>query len=498
MKKERIYQNNWLKFHPYPKASSADVYYVQLANKVYDVFKTTDLGLDLPVEDIKDMACAITAYFEDVISGIGMFKTFTRKHRELYGSPLPFFAVNEDEYFEDEINEADIRFLLWHYMQQTHGKTKHSVLNPDNKSIYLVALKIWLIFEKEYETAPENKQFRNYFTPEHRYNEYYALRQAMQWLQRNSYLFFHQELELVKLIDGIEKSDVSNPDKGAYTYSAKDSFVHNVASPLLAMYPNEWFSEILTPAHPDYKLICTLGRKKEGNYLYLGKTETHLRFRNLITDEELLATKDSFEENTPLKDNQTIIVSGFIRLNNEWWMTGAMEAYPYSQELEKVLSENAGIPEDIQQSMLKKADNQRLHYFGDKTELFKFFEKVLGTEKHTENETFDESKNLLAFVSTSGIIVFPDICDYIKDERNPYYNEKMARAEAFSLYVNMYDHPIELVWTLHNNQLLPDAQLKSLVSEERGKELIQGNAGFIMRYFYREKYRIALEKGAIQ
>ncbi len=498
MKKERIFQNDWLMFHPYRKQSSADVYYVQLANKIFEVFQTTKLGLDLPIEDIKDIACATTAYFEDVISGIGLFKTFTRKHRELSGSPLPFYTINEDEYFEDEINEADIRFLLWHYLQQTQGKKNHSVMNPDNPSIHLVALKILLIFEKEYETAPENEQFKKYFTPECRYNEYFALRQAMQWLQWNSYLFYHQDLELSEILNEIKKSDVTNDNADAEIYNVRDSFVHNQPSPLLAMYPNEWLSEIITPSHPDYDLIRSIGRKKEGIYQFTGEIENYYCFRNLKTKEEIKATKDSIPENAPLKANQTIATTGFIRFNNEWWMTGAMATYSYTDELEEKSSKNNDIPEEIYAEILNKTGNETLHYLGNKAELFKFFENVLETDIHPENESFDDAKNLLAFIAPSGISIYPDICDYIKDERNPFYNEKMAKAEAFSLYTNIYDHPVELVWTLHNRQLLPDAQLKSLVNEERGKELIQGNAQFIMRYFYREKYRNALEKGTIQ
>jgi|GEM_PF-47707 len=496
MKKVKVYQNDWLMFHPYPKSTSADGYYVQLANKVFDVFKTTQFGFDLPVDDVKEIACAITAYFEDIISGIGMFKAFTRKHRELYGSPLPFYAVDEEDYYEDEINEADIRFLLWHYMQQTHGKHNHSILNPDNPGIHMVALKILLIFEKEYETAPENEQFKHYYSPEYRYNEYYGLRYAMQWLQWNSYLFFHQSRELNRSVDAIQ-NDVTNENADAEIYDTRDTFVHNHPSPMLAMYTNEWLSEILTPAHPDYELVRSIGRKKDGIYLFTGEEGNNFCFRNLKTKEQIVATKDSIAENAPLKANQTLADTGFIRFNNEWWMTGSMATFPYSEEVEQQLSKSSDIPDEIYQNILKKSDNRHIHYFGNKAELHQFFNKVLETENNPENEAFDNVRNLLVFVTPSGISIYPDICDYIKDEQNPYYHEQMAKAEAFSIYADMYDHPVELVSTLHDQHLLPDAQLKSLVSEERGKELIQGNAGFMMRYFYGAKYRNALEKGTI-
>ncbi|WP_243349390.1 DUF3843 family protein [Parabacteroides sp. FAFU027] len=497
MKKVKIYQNDWLMFHPYPKPTSVDGYYVKLANKVLDVFKSAEFGFDLPEEDVKEIACAITAYFEDVISGIGMFKAFTRKHRELYGTPLPFYTVDENEYYEDEINEVDVRFLLWHYTQQTHGRYNHSVLNPDNPGINIVALAVLMLFEKEYESAPENEQFKAYYLPEYRYNEYYGLRYAMQWLQWNSYLFYHQNRDLREKEEAIEK-DLTNENANAEIYDLQDSFVHNHPSPLLAIYTNEWLSEILTPAHPDYELVKSIGRKKKGVYLCTGEEQNNFCFRNLETQEEIVATKDSIAENAPLKANQTLADTGFIRFNNEWWMTGSMATFPYSEEVEQEFSKSNDIPDVIYQNILKKSENKHIHFFGNKSELHQFFYKVLETENHPENKAFDNVRNLLVFITPHGISIYPDICDYIKDEQNPYYDEKMAKAEAFSLYANMYDHPVELVYTLHNQYLLPDAQLKSLVGEERGKELIQGNAGFIMRYFYGEKYREALEKGTIQ
>lgn len=484
-------------FHPYPKPTPADGYYVKLANKVLEVFKYSHFGFDLPEEDVKEIACAVTAYFEDIISGIGMFKAFTRKHRALYGSPLPFYGVDENNYYEEEINEADVRFLLWHYMQQTHGRYKHSVLNPDNPGIHLVAMEILNIFEKEYETAPENEQFQHFFSPEYRYNEYYSLRSFMQWLQMNSYLLYHQSRDLRKKEEEIE-NDLTNENVNAELYDLHDTFVHNHPSPILAMYANEWLSEILTPAHPDYELVKSIGRKKTGIYLYTGEEGNNFIFRNLMTEEEIVASKDSIAENAPLKAEQTLSNTGFIRFNNEWWMTGSMATSPYNEELKEKLAKNDDIPEEIYRNMLSKTDNRRFHYFGDKSGLFEFFNRVLGTTNHPENEAFDTARNLLAFISPSGISIYQDICDYIKDEHNPYYDEKMAKSEAFSLYADMYGHPVELVYLLHKENLLPDAQLRSLASEERGKELIQGNAGFMMRYFYGEKFRNALEKGKIQ
>ncbi len=35
-------------------------------------------------------------------------------HKELYGSTLPFY--DDGEYFDEEINEVDVNFLTWYFL----------------------------------------------------------------------------------------------------------------------------------------------------------------------------------------------------------------------------------------------------------------------------------------------------------------------------------------------------------------------------------------------
>ena len=65
----------------------------------------------------------MAAYFEDVISGMGIWRAFILTHKELYGKYLPFYTP-DDHYYDDEVNLEDVRFLLWHYTQQYHAIVK--------------------------------------------------------------------------------------------------------------------------------------------------------------------------------------------------------------------------------------------------------------------------------------------------------------------------------------------------------------------------------------
>lgn len=75
------------------------------------------------------MALTLAHYLEDVISDFGLWAAFTSKHRELYGKYLPFYTIDEENYYCDEINPEDVRFLIWMVLQKSKETT---FCNPEN------------------------------------------------------------------------------------------------------------------------------------------------------------------------------------------------------------------------------------------------------------------------------------------------------------------------------------------------------------------------------
>ncbi len=86
--------DRWLSFHPYSTPAQSDFYYLKLCNETHRIMEENNFleseGL-LSREEMKNMACFIICYFEDVISGPGLWQAFTVQVRELYGTYLPFF-----------------------------------------------------------------------------------------------------------------------------------------------------------------------------------------------------------------------------------------------------------------------------------------------------------------------------------------------------------------------------------------------------------------------
>lgn len=124
----KLYIKDWLAIHPYIQQQATDRYFVDLANRLYSTCTIRKIP-----ESIKKKLCLYTAaYFEDVISGLGLWQAFIKKHLELYDTSLPFYTIRPD-YIKDEINEEDIRFIIWNTLEK--APYKHPYINPMDRNI---------------------------------------------------------------------------------------------------------------------------------------------------------------------------------------------------------------------------------------------------------------------------------------------------------------------------------------------------------------------------
>ena len=124
--KQRIYSGDWKTLHPYTGSAPTDLYYITLANKVLAAIRPIEEALadddyrKIDDSEQKELACILTAYFEDIISQTGIFQAFTRVYHRRFGKPLPFYTLDSD-YTPGEINIEEVQFLIWHYHMQLNN-----------------------------------------------------------------------------------------------------------------------------------------------------------------------------------------------------------------------------------------------------------------------------------------------------------------------------------------------------------------------------------------
>ena len=85
MKDIKIYPKDWLQLHPYKQSDPTDLYYTNIANRIYGMLEETNLAYSFEKNEVKQISIRMAAYFEDVISGLNIWRSFITEHKALYG-----------------------------------------------------------------------------------------------------------------------------------------------------------------------------------------------------------------------------------------------------------------------------------------------------------------------------------------------------------------------------------------------------------------------------
>ena len=183
---KKIYPKKWLELHPYKQTNSVDQYYVGIENEIHKrLYSSTIADAFEEEENIRYTSLCLAAWFEDVISQTGIWQAFTAECRKRYGAYLPFYPIKGD-YFPDEINLEDIRFLLWHHIQYLCRGI--SAINPENPGIEQTAQEIYGLLAEEYETAPENERMQEFLYHSAMGEEdFFRYREILDWFHYQCY-----------------------------------------------------------------------------------------------------------------------------------------------------------------------------------------------------------------------------------------------------------------------------------------------------------------------
>ena len=234
MQTTNLYIKDWLAIHPYTRQQTTDSYFVALANRLYHSCALNEIP-----ESFKKKLCLYTAaYFEDIISGLGLWQAFVKKHLELYGTSLPFYTISPS-YIKDEINEEDIRFIIWNTLEK--APYEHSYVNPMAPDIEETGHSFFRILDAEYETAPSNNAFQDFFID---FKGKEEANHKLRWLFGHTYLTEPSVQEYI--------AQVTETDKFIIPCGPLALFLHEWIDLLTAGETKNWKEvEGLYPAIPE-------------------------------------------------------------------------------------------------------------------------------------------------------------------------------------------------------------------------------------------------------
>jgi len=329
--KNKIYIKQWLEFKPYNNQTDTDAYYLNLSNTIKKSLSSQYffvLLMYLNEQEIDALSCFLASYFEDIISETDIWKTFSEIYFEHYKKRLPFYDTKE--YFEGEINEQDIAFLIWYFLNTVQ---KEKVISPANDFITEIAAKVMILLEDEYEYALENNHLKQFYTLDENETDFYTVRNLIDTILFKTYLFYpdtalklaEQELEL------IEENDDENLNH--YLQETRDSLLHKSHTSLMSLKGKEWAARILGDKHPVSSHLLQMSPRIRGFFLYKGQDDLNIFIEHIASGKKFKLTQKSFDHSHLLNSMDTIMYIGIVKWQKEWWFSGVYFQNDFNADL---------------------------------------------------------------------------------------------------------------------------------------------------------------------
>ena len=477
--------------HPKGVSSPTDFYYMNLANRLLTLTNKSLMATELTQEMRKRIALNVTLYFEDVICDSGIWRSFVTKNRELYGRRLPFYEV-EDDYPLDEPCQKAVQLVVWDAIMTFKYE---SVVNPENLGVALLAEALFFNIDQEFERAPINETLAAYFRECRFMDDFYPMRDALKFFVLSCYLTNGRHVEHY-LEYQIETAMELMDDSDMAYYEAECVMAWQYRIGPLALLPQEWLGMALravgkTAEAADVEAITW--REYEP---YLLEQHDGKGFTLRSIDDELLTLT---YHNMAQKDDSIVSIRDFVMAmfacyRGDWYLNGPASWGNGSQIFNKVRDDVAKVDDNGLQNydeLVRQNEGSPLFYFKDVAEAMAFVTRATGTGFQDElpDEWKQNDKDVVLFLSPTKRIfaLAPGAAECICDPKNPYYNKQAATEHALYLVVQNRV-PGEMLRYLIDHQLIPDACLKSTVSAEHGRQLLQQNLDFMARALRRDDY----------
>lgn len=493
---KKIYPKEWLKLHPYKQTDSTDLYYTDIANKLYSCLSNSIISDSFDDDDnIRTTSLSLAAWFEDIISQLGIWQAFTSECKKRYGSYLPFYTLDEN-YYPDEINPEDIRFLLWHHVQ--YFRNRDTIVNPENPGIELVANVLYTILADEYETAPENERMQEFLFHSVVAEEesFFQYRGALEWFHYSCYFNLENGDQFLEKTENLEDNEgVTEENLGTLFYGTHTTLMLQGRRDLLSLTSPEWLARIVQ-GHPERKLWTEIESRYNTCFLLIDEDDNYLYLKDLC--KEGSDTLRVYKKSTNLpairnrKVGESTLICELLHYGDAWWQCGLLienkldekiKAYVDDLKKDKEKTNEKAVYKDF----MKASGGEHFVFCQSNEEIADFFIHKMNyqTLEGVKIPPMNTSKGIILMASPhSGLHMQFQLCECIKSPENPFYDQTKAEKEAISFIVNPNVIPYDLSCILQDKGMLPDASLNSLKGKEHAKEFIRKNAQFLSDYFY--------------
>lgn len=480
----------WREAHLLPLLCPTDVFYVKYARKLRDKIKKADFERKLALEDMTEIALTLTYYLEDVVSGLGVWRSFIMEHKRMYGRYLPFYETDEEHYYVDEINEADVRFLIWMIFQK---RNSGMIVNPENSYMQRLAQEVFGVLDEDFEMVPVNNDLLEAMKNPVLYQDFYNLKTLMIQVCCMSYLFYYFTAQhRDRVVQQVNRIVGEGQPLSVIEYMAESFLgVHEKTGPL-AMKPQFWIGRMLEywDMNEEANAVKQMETRELQPYFVVENDHQRILLEDWQGQHFELMASDLLQGEADKVTKRKVMLGSLVKYKDRWYPNGGVSWLKQEDRFLKYREQKQSAQKQkelITDKVLRLNQNCPFLFFEDYSAMKKWIGENLKDEfQNTDtpelSEAHEQEKNLVAFVSPeTGFLVLPGGACCVCHPDNPYYQADEAGAYAIKVLFDPHYSASEMVRCLVREKLLPDAALFSEISEERGKQLLQDNLDFLLR-----------------
>ena len=474
--------SDWLAWHPYTEPEEVDLYYMGLAEDVRVTLSKLEVAKTfMDGEGVKCASVCIAAWMEDIVSDLGIWRTFAETCREIYGYYLPFYPTGE-AYRPGGLNEEDVRFLLWQHVQYMWDGDR--LVDPRENAILEGARQVYALLTRERENALVNERMQVLMRePDFDENDFQGYLRIAEWFHFHCYFSAGNQDELNSRVR------MGARLRMGFAYGELvDRLFRGRQSPL-SLCTHEWLARIWK--NTSQSDLYTKVRCHDGNiFLYEGEDEDFVYVRDMGSDEELKVVKESMRTVEMRKPEETMIFCMLIYYGGVWWQQGELMEGCFGEKMMERAKELSEIMADMEEWDLvndfrRASGGKAIVFCRTGQEALAFFERMKYDLGSAEVKQWEETEGSFLMMSPlTGLYTRTDYLECLKLPDNPFYNEEMARANAFRYMKDMEFIPYELACELQDLGALDDASLEGAKSTEEDRQFMRTYSRFMMDYQY--------------
>lgn len=481
----------WRETHPEGVKSASDKFYADLAEKIRIKLASYLYPPSFPDEFTQFLALAVTAYLEDLKSGVGVWDALRSLYRERYGAWLPFFDTAHDDYFTDDLNVEDIKFIIWQVCSR-FGQQKGIFYSPYSQIHDLLGPEILDILVDCYDDAPVSTALADFVTRALRSDDYIRLRTLGLWLNVFNPLVAVPDKPEELLYGGadiqadVKRNNQQLPDDiGYYQMKAMASWADATGmlgiptSALLARMARDRGFET-TAGHLD-----SVVKRDISTYAVVRTDRKYVEVADAAQNVyKILKSSFSAQKFHGIKS----LMGQIVRYGDDWNINGMASLSQGEAEIsdqEEALHYDAKNLERVGR-LIDDNDGRQVICCSSLRQLSKVLQLPLQLQDDNLPDDMKDADNYVVVLSREkGYYIIPDYAECISDPKNRLFRKRKAekRSLDFIAFTNMPDDVAKYV---ADNHLLSEASFYTSQGGDLGLRTVQDNLRFLFG-FYRTK-----------